>query len=164
VSRDNLVEDAFLKQAIKHLEEDFLPKIRKCVESLSDEELWWRPNSGSNSAGNLLLHLTGNVRQWIIAGIGRTEDTRVRDREFSEQGPITTGQLLGDLESTVVQACAVLSDLPSESLLEIRKIQKYEVTLLQAIFHVVEHFSGHTGQIIYLTKLLKNQDLRFYDL
>ena len=158
------IENAFLEQAAKHLESEFMPRIKKCVNSLSEEDLWWRPNPESNSVGNVLLHLTGNVRQWIISGVGGTEDTRVRDREFSEQGPVPSDQLLSTLEHAIADACSILRTLPPELLLETRRIQKYDVTILHAIFHVVEHFSGHTGQIIYITKMLKNKDLRFYDL
>ena len=164
MNKEYPIEGAFLEQAVEHLEKDFMPRIKECVASLSQEELWWRPNSESNSVGNILLHLAGNVRQWIISGVGGTEDTRIRDQEFSEQGPVPSDQLLSALDSTVAEACQVLRDLPPEALLKTRRIQKYDVTGLQAAFHVVEHFSGHTGQIIYITKLLKNRNMRFYDL
>jgi len=155
---------AFLRQARKHLQEEFMPKIRTCVESLSEEQIWWRPNDKSNSVGNMVLHLTGNVRQWIIAGVGQTQDIRERETEFSEKGPIPKTELLNGLESTVKEALAVLEKVNLGKLLEIRHIQVYDTSVLQAIFHVVEHFSGHTGQIIYVTKLLKEEDCRFYDL
>lgn len=156
--------EAFLQQAVHHLSQDFLPKIRKCVELLSEEELWWRPNPHCNSVGNLLLHLSGNVRQWILSGVGGQEDRRQRDREFSETGPLPAASLLQQLEDTVREAVTLLQEMEPESLLKIRRIQVYEVNGLQAIFHVVEHFSHHTGQIIYITKQLKNQDLKFYNL
>lgn len=158
------VAQLYLAQASRYLEEDFMPKIRKCVNGLSEEEVWWRPNDHSNSVGNMLLHLCGNVRQWIISGVGQTKDARMRDQEFSERGPIPTEQLLGKLESTVREARVVLEGLEPGRLTEMRHIQVYDTTVLQAVFHVVEHFSGHTGQIIYVTKLLKDRDCRFYDL
>jgi len=158
------VSDLFLAQAGKYLKRDFLPKIRECLKELSEEELWWRPNDHSNSVGNLLLHLSGNVRQWIISGVGGTEDTRVRDEEFSERGPVSKAELLKRLESTVAEAVDLLERLDSGTLLERRHIQIYDTTVLQAVFHVVEHFSGHTSQIIYVTKVLKDKDLRFYNL
>ena len=164
MNKEYSIEGAFLEQAVEHLEKDFMPRISECVASLSQEELWWRPNADSNSVGNILLHLAGNVRQWIISGVGGAEDTRVRDREFSEQGPVPSDQLLSALSNTVAEACKLLRDLPPEALRKTSRIQKYDVTGLQAIFHVVEHFSGHTGQIIYVTKLLKSRDLKFYDL
>ena len=164
MNRKNSVSELFLATACRHLKEDFEPKIRGCLDSLSDEEVWWRPNDHSNSVGNLLLHLIGNVRQWIISGIGETEDTRNRDWEFAEEGPIAKEDLLRKLESTIHQAVEVLEDLDPEDLRKERHIQIFETTILEAVFHVVEHFSGHTGQIIYVTKMLKDEDLRFYDL
>lgn len=154
----------YIAQACTHLTEDFMPKIRHCVKSLSEQDVWWRPNDRSNSVGNMLLHLAGNVRQWIIAGVGQKKDTRNRDLEFSEQGPIPRKDLLEKLDSTVREAVAVLKGIDPDTLLEKRHIQVYETTVLQAVFHVVEHFSGHTGQIIYVTKLLKDRDCRFYNL
>lgn len=154
----------FLEKAIHYLQRDFLSKIENCVSQLSDEELWWRPNSHSNSVGNLLLHLSGNIRQWIIAGLTQTEDTRERSREFSEQGPIRREELLSLLRETVAEAAEVLDELNEPDLVARRKIQVCEVDGIEAIFHAVEHFSHHTGQIIYITKLLKGQDLGFYDL
>lgn len=156
--------EAFISQAKHHLTRDFLPKLRACVKLLSDEEIWWRANENTNSVGNLLLHLAGNVRQWIIAGMGTAEDTRKRDAEFSARGPIPGKELLEKLESAVTEAVAVLDSVDRTRLLEKRPIQIYDVTGLQAIFHVVEHFSYHTGQIIYITRLLKNVDLKFYRL
>lgn len=156
--------EAFISQAKHHLTRDFLPKLRACVKLLSDEQIWWRANENTNSVGNLLLHLAGNVRQWIIAGMGTAEDTRKRDAEFSARGPIPGNELLEKLESAVTEAVAVLDSVDRTRLLEKRPIQIYDVTGLQAIFHVVEHFSYHTGQIIYITRLLKNVDLKFYRL
>jgi uncharacterized damage-inducible protein DinB len=164
MSKETECARAFLRQAGKHLREEFMPKIRACVESLSEEEIWWRPNDRSNSVGNILLHLSGNVRQWIISGVGQTQDIRLREAEFSETGPVPKAELLNGLESTVKEALAVLERVNPGQLLETRQIQVYDTSVLQAIFHVVEHFSGHTGQIIYVTKLLKDKDCRFYDL
>jgi len=154
----------FLSQANRHLKDDFLPKIQKCLSELSEEQIWWRPNERSNSVGNMLLHLCGNVRQWIISGVGQTKDTRVRDQEFAERGPISKAVLLEKLETTVAEAHAVIERLDPSLLLENRHIQFKDTTVLQAILHVVEHFSGHTGQILYVTKMLNGEDLRFYRL
>jgi len=164
MTQEQTVGKVYLSQASKHLRREFLPKIRQCVNELSDEDIWWRPNSSSNSVGNILLHLCGNVRQWIIAGVGETEDARVRELEFTEQGPLPKEILLERLESTVEEAVQVLETLNPDRLLEMRHIQVYDTTVLQAVSHVVEHFSGHTGQIIYINKLLKDKDCRFYEL
>jgi len=164
MTQEQTIGKVYLSQACKHLRREFMPKIRQCVSALTEEEVWWRPNSSSNSVGNILLHLCGNVRQWIIAGVGETEDSRVREQEFKEQGPLPKDELLERLESTVEEAVQVLENLHPDRLLEMRHIQVYDTTVLQAVLHVVEHFSGHTGQIIYINKLLKDKDCRFYDL
>lgn len=161
---DNELGSEFLIQSRRYLTGDFLPKIQRCVDQLTPEEIWWRPNDNSNSIGNLLLHLEGNVRQWIISGIGRARDTRQRDTEFRERRQLSPAELLEKLSMTVEEAAKVLEHVTSERLLQNYDIQVYSVTGLQAILHVVEHFSHHTGQIIYVTKLIKNCDLEFYDL
>jgi uncharacterized damage-inducible protein DinB len=141
-----------------------LPRIVDCLLKLSEEEIWWRPNSASNSAGNLVLHLCGNVRQWIISGLGGAEDKRERDREFSERGPIPRQALIKQLRRTVRDACRVIARLSEDSLSRKHEIQGYQVTGLDAAFHVAEHFGYHAGQIIYITKLKRAKDLRFTQL
>ena len=151
----------FLASSNHLLAKQSLPSIVKCLQQLSEEEIWWRPNPASNSAGNLVLHLCGNVRQWIISGLGGVEDKRERDREFAEQGPIPGEVLVTQLRRTVQEACRVLARLSDDSLSRKYKIQGYRVTGLDAAFHVAEHFGYHTGQIIYITKLKRAQDLKF---
>jgi uncharacterized damage-inducible protein DinB len=138
-----------------------LPHIVECLQQLSEEEIWWRPNSASNSAGNLVLHLCGNARQWIIAGLGGAEDKRERDREFAEKGPVPRQALVTQLRRTVRDASRVIARLSDDSLSRKFEIQGYHVTGLDAAFHVAEHFGYHTGQIIYITKLKRAMDLRF---
>jgi hypothetical protein len=138
-----------------------LPRIVECLQQLSEEEIWWRPNSSSNSAGNLILHLCGNVRQWIISGLGGIEDKRERDREFSERGPISRQALIKQLRRTIRDACLVIARLSEDSLSKKYEIQGYHVAGLDAAFRVAEHFGYHTGQIIYITKLKRAKDLRF---
>src|SRR5580700_10387318 len=151
----------FLASAQDMLAKQSLPRIVKCLQRLSEEEIWWRPNPASNSAGNIVLHLCGNVRQWIISGLGGAADTRQRDREFAERGPISRQALVTQLRRTVRDACRVLGKLSDDSLDRKYEIQGYLVTGLDAAFHVTEHFGYHTGQIIYITKLKRAQDLRF---
>ena len=141
----------FLSQARHHLNDDYTPKIRRCFEVLSREDVWWRAHENTNSVGNLVLHLCGNVR-------------RRRPAEFSRRLPLPEDQLLQNLETTVQEATQVLETLSEQDLATTRRIQVYDVTGLQAVLHVVEHFAYHTGQIIYITRLRKNVDLKFYDL
>jgi uncharacterized damage-inducible protein DinB len=151
----------FLASSQHSLAKHSLPRIVECLQQLSEDEIWWRPNSSSNSAGNLVLHLCGNVRQWIIAGLGGAEDKRERDREFAERGPIPRQVLVTQLRRTVRDACRVLAKLSEDSLSLKHDIQGYHVTGLDAAFRVTEHFGYHTGQIIYITKLKRARDLRF---
>ncbi len=153
---------AFIDQAIQLLRADFFPKIRSCLTLLDDAEVWWRPNQHSNSIGNLMLHLSGNVRQWIVSGLGGAPDERRRDGEFKARSGMTRSELLGQLDATLQEAVATLQSLAPDSLERTFQVQAYEVTGLQAIFHVVEHFSYHTGQILFITKQLKDVDLGFY--
>jgi uncharacterized damage-inducible protein DinB len=155
---------AFLLQARLHLNDDFMPKIAKCLEVLSEEDVWWRAHETNNSVGNLLLHLAGNVRQWIVSGIGGQPDKRQRSLEFSERKAIPKKIIWSTLQEAVTEASRTLESFPAGRLLETRKIQGFDSTVLQAIFHVVEHFSLHTGQVIYITKLREGRDLKFYDL
>jgi hypothetical protein len=151
----------FLASAQDTLAKQNLPHIVECLQQLSEEEIWWRPNPASNSAGNLVLHLCCNVRQWIIAGLGGVEDRRERDREFAERGPIPREALVTQLRETVREACRVLAKLSNESLERKYIIQGYHVKGLDAAFRVTEHFGYHTGQIIYITKLKRAEDLKF---
>jgi uncharacterized damage-inducible protein DinB len=146
------------------LRQVYLPRIVSCLEQLSPEQIWWRANEASNSAGNLVLHLTGNVRQWIISGLGGAPDVRQRDREFSERGSLPRRVLVSRLRKTVEEACRVLRKLSPEDLARVYTIQKFRVTGREAAFHVAEHFSHHAGQIILLTKMLTGNDLKFTQL
>lgn len=154
---------AFVEEARWHLRRDYLPKLERCLERLTDEQVWWRPADSSNSIGNLLLHLEGNARQWLVSGVGGAPDRRTRDREFEEREPAPLAELLDALRATLAEADASLARLDPAVLLERRNIQGHDVTVLAAVFHAVEHFSMHTGQIILLTKLLTGRDLAFYD-
>jgi len=154
--------DRFISCAREFLVEEYLPKIERCLERLSDEQIWWRPNEESNSIGNLVLHLCGNARQWIVSGVGGAEDARVRDAEFAQRESIPRNELISLLRTTLSDIESVLKNLSPETLLEKRSIQGSDVDILEAIFHVTEHFSMHTGQIIMMTKMLTSADLRFY--
>jgi uncharacterized damage-inducible protein DinB len=158
------IAKTFIRYARSELLEDYLPKIRACLELLSEEDVWWRGPETNNSVGNLLLHLSGNVRQWIVSSIGGEKDRRNRPAEFAARGSSTKQALLQQLEETLHEAGETLARFDVSRLTERRTIQGMDVTCLEAIFHVVEHFSGHTGQIIYITKLRTGKDLKFYNL
>jgi len=160
----NEIGQTFITSARAYFAEDYLPKIARCLELLSDEQIWWRANPQSNSIGNLLLHLSGNVRQWIVCSLGEGTDARDRDSEFAQRIIIPRDELLTRLRQTLTEADATLAKLNPDKLLERRVIQGLDVSALEAIFHVVEHFSMHAGQIVLLTKQLTAQDMHFYDL
>lgn len=153
----------FLARSRYHLADDFLPKLERCLDLLTDDQVWWRPNAESNSIGNLLLHLSGNARQWIVCGLGGAADARDRDSEFAQREIVGRGELMTVMRQTLAEVDATLAAFDPDRLLERRTIQGLEVSALEAILHVVEHFSMHTGQIILLTKLLTATDLHFYE-
>jgi uncharacterized damage-inducible protein DinB len=152
----------FLDFSRHKLLEQYWPRLRACVESLSDEQVWWRPNGASNSVGNLLLHLNGNVRQWLVASFNKLEDMRNRPTEFKAQEQLPASVLISHLDETMQQAAAVLSRLTEADLLAHYEIQGYSVSGLAAVYQVVEHFGLHYGQIVYVTKMLRGEDLGFY--
>jgi uncharacterized damage-inducible protein DinB len=158
------VSKAFVQQARQLLKSEYLPKLERCLQSLTDEQVWWRANPESNSIGNLCLHLSGNARQWIVSGLGGDIDERARQREFDQREIISRDELLSSLKQTLGEVDAVLASFNAERLLGQFQIQGTKVTALEAIFHVTEHFSMHAGQIIHITKQLTARDLHFYDL
>jgi uncharacterized damage-inducible protein DinB len=162
-SAERAIPEAFITRSRSFLADEYLPKIERCLEELSDEDVWWRGAEESNSIGNLILHLSGNARQWIVSGLGAAPDRRARQEEFDRRAGLKRAELLATLRETLAEVDAVLARLDGALLLERRAIQGHDVTILEAIFHVVEHFAMHTGQIILLTKLLVKKDLRFYD-
>ncbi|MEM6336836.1 MAG: DUF1572 family protein, partial [Bacteroidota bacterium] len=152
----------FLDRSRTHLTDEYLPKIRRCLEGLSENETWYAPNKVSNSIGNLMLHLEGNLRQWILHGVAGAPDVRDREWEFRQYKTATKVELLARLEVVLKEVDAVLAGLTEDELLASRCIQGADVSVLDAVYHAVEHFSMHTGQIITLTKLISNRDLKFY--
>src|SRR5262249_55049992 len=139
-----------------------LAQLRSALESLTDDQVWWRPNEASNSIGNLLLHLDGNVRQWLVASFNKIDDTRDRPAEFKQRDRIPRSVLIEQLSRTMQQASEVLARLAEPDLLADFDIQGYRVSGLAAVYQVVEHFGIHYGQILYVTKMLRGQDLGYY--
>jgi hypothetical protein len=152
----------FLEFSRQKLLGQFWPRLRESVESLTDEQVWWRPNPASNSIGNLILHLNGNVTQWLVDSFNRDEDERNRPAEFAAEGGLTAAELLAKLGATIDRAAQVLDRLTVEELLAPYEIQGYHVHGLDAVYQVVEHFGLHYGQIVYITKSLTDRDLGFY--
>jgi len=155
------VETEFLTFSADKLAQ-LMGRIDTCVQKLTPKQIWMRADANQNAVGNLLLHLNGNVRQWILHGVGGEPDLRDRDAEFAATDGAGANELLARLGRTVEEAMALLHALPVGRLTESVRTQGYDCTVLAAIYHVVEHFAGHTFQIIYATKLLTGEDLGFY--
>lgn len=153
--------DEFKTRSVEHLQEN-LPRLATCLAELTEAEVWQRPNPASNSIGNLLLHLCGNVNQYILASLVGEPDTRQRDEEFVAKGGLTKAELMQRVQDTVDRACAVIMIQDEASLLRERSVQAFRKSGLGIITHVVEHFSYHVGQVAFWTKALKNEDLGFY--
>lgn len=162
---------AFLRHARFRLREDYPVKLKLALATLTDAQIWWRPNEASNGIGNLLLHLCGNARQWISAGVGGAADVRTRAAEFTVQGSLDKQSLLALLENTLAEVDGVLGEVERKVVIEssdapLQRIiapQGFPQTVLDAIFHVIEHFSYHTGQIVYLAKQVSGRPTQFYD-
>ena len=148
----------------RHYLREYLTKIRLSVSVLDDRIVWARPNEASNSIGNLMLHLAGNARQWIVSGVGGAPDVRDRQSEFDQRSPIAVTALIDRLEQTISDVDRVLASLTPADLHTRRLIQANDVTVLEAVYHVVEHFSMHTGQIILLAKADQADRVRFYEM
>lgn len=151
-----------------HLAGEYLPKIRHCLAKLTEEDLWWRPNPQCNSIGNLVLHLCGNAEQWILHGVCGQPDKRRRDSEFAAKDGMSPAEMRTHLDRSIEKVDAAMMSLEAQAsghpglMLEERTIQGMQVTVLRAIYHVVEHFSQHTGQIMWITKARTGADLGFW--
>ncbi|HEY2015356.1 MAG TPA: DUF1572 family protein [Bryobacteraceae bacterium] len=158
---DDALQRQFLDHSVEKLKQ-YTHRIETCLGKLNQEQVWLRGSENENAVGNLVLHLSGNVRQWIVSGVGAQPDVRQRDSEFSTRGGISVPDLMERLRATVEEASAVIRAVTPQRFAERLVIQKYEVSVMEAIYHVVEHFSMHTGQIMFATKLLTGSDLGFY--
>jgi uncharacterized damage-inducible protein DinB len=158
-----MAEQSFIERSRYYLAFEYPAKIKLAVLPLSDEIIWQRPNEQSNSIGNLLLHLSGNIRQWIVSGIGGAPDTRHRASEFTACEGQGAAALVAELERTLSDADAVLAQLDETKLTQTVKIQGRDTTVLGAVYHVVEHFGMHTGQILLLAKMFAPGSVRFYE-
>ncbi len=162
MSNEGKIVEELVKNAMYRMDES-TRMIKKSLAEIAEEELWEKPNESLNSIANLILHLCGNIRQYIISSLGETEDIRNRDLEFSTSQSVSRSQMLAELEDTVDSAKRVIFDAGLDRLLKIRSVQGFSLSGVGVIIHVVEHYSYHTGQIAFWVKQLKNKDLGFYD-
>jgi uncharacterized damage-inducible protein DinB len=157
------IAGGFIERSRYYLVREYPTKIERCLDVLPAEDLWRRDDASENGVGNLLLHLSGNVRQWIVSGVGGAPDARQRAGEFSAREGDHAPALMARLRDTLAEADAVLASLDAARLGERRRIQGRDVKVLDAVYHVVEHFSMHTGQIILLTKRFAPGRVQFYE-
>ncbi|MEO8910671.1 MAG: DUF1572 family protein [Gemmatimonadaceae bacterium] len=158
-----MVSDLFISRSRYWLTKEYPIKLRHCVDALPRAETWSRPNESSNSVGNLLVHLSGNVTEWILGGVGGQTISRNRAGEFAQKEGRDASKLLDDLEAVLVKADAVIARLKEADLDHSIVIQGRETTTLGAIYHVVEHFAMHTGQIVLLTKIYAPDKIHLYE-
>ena len=151
----------FISTSINYIDEN-TKKMEVCLSELEEADIWRRPNAHSNSVGNLILHLCGNIRQWVTSSLGNSEDSRQREKEFATDSGYTKLELKERLFSTIEEAKVIIKNMSLPEIVKKRKVQGYSYSGIHIILHVTEHYSYHTGQIIFWTKLLKNKDLGFY--
>ena len=156
------IKAEIIKDVRLRIYDECIPRIKQCIGELSDEQLWLKPNKNSNSIGNLVLHVCGNIRQYVMSGIGGHADTRERSLEFSKEGPIPKESLYALMDKLLSDIDIVLENISPEDLTVVKKVQGFDMTVTSILIHITEHLSYHTGQIAYATKLTKNIDLRFY--
>ncbi|MGC1515580.1 MAG: DinB family protein [Maribacter sp.] len=154
--------EELVKNALYRLDES-TRMVKKCLSEVSEEEVWQKPNASLNSIANIMLHLCGNISQYISSSLGETEDVRIRDNEFTTTSGMTKAELLKKLEDTVDTAKRVIFDAKPVQLLKMRQVQGFTFSGVGVVLHAVEHYSYHTGQIAFWVKQLRNKDLGFYD-
>jgi len=162
IDADSVLAAQFLKYSRRKLLLEYWPRLRSSVQPLTDQQIWWRPNGASNSIGNLLLHLNGNVGQWLVAPFNGYRDERNRAVEFRERRLISGRELLERLGATMQQASDTLDQMNTERLSRVYEIQGYTVTGMEAVYQVVEHFGMHYGQVLWIVKATTGMDLGFY--
>ena len=162
MDKESQLIEELVKNALYRMDES-TRMIKKSLSDISEDELWQKPNPSLNSIANLMLHLCGNISQYVISSLGETEDKRKRDAEFSATDGLTKAELLKKLEDVVDTAKRVIFDAKPDQLVKVRSVQGFSFSGVGVIMHAVEHYSYHTGQIAFWVKQLKNNDLGFYD-
>jgi uncharacterized damage-inducible protein DinB len=159
---ENIFRKEFIDQTIKTIDEN-TSKIKACMKQLDEKDIWFRHNEHINSVGNMILHLCGNIRQYIISSLGGAPDIREREIEFSTVNGFTNAELTAKWQDTMHEAVTIITHTSAENLLRHRVVQGSTLSGIGIIIHITEHYSYHTGQIIFLTKMYKNVDMGFYN-
>ena len=162
MSEATQIRNLLIKDVKRRLFDEGIERIKKCLSHLTEEQIWYKHNSNVNSVGNLILHLCGNVTQYILHGIDGQDDIRQRAKEFSEKGPIATSILEQQLDDLQVKVNAALDRISADHLVEDRVVQGFDENVISILIHVTEHFSYHVGQITYYTKYIRDVDTAYY--
>ena len=156
------LRNALINNIVKYMIDENFPRVIKCLEMLNEAEIWYRPNSQSNSIGNLVLHLNGNLNQWILDYIGGKPFVRNRQLEFDADKTHSKEELIHMLTNLSEELGSCIQSVTSDKLLETLPIQNQQETGISVLIHITEHFSFHAGQIAFITKWLKEQQTNFY--
>lgn len=156
------MKDLILDEIRRRLLTEGIARAKACLHLLSEEEIWYRPNGNSNAMGNLVLHLNGNVRQWIMSAMGGEPDFRQRQLEFDARDSMRRQDLLEILEKLEADLRPVLDTITEEKLIQTYRVQGFSETGIAILIHVVEHFSYHVGQMTYFVKAMKDLDTEYY--
>jgi uncharacterized damage-inducible protein DinB len=162
MDNETLLRAEFIDNIIRYLIEENFPRVIKCLDMLTEDQIWYRPNAQSNSVGNLVLHLAGNLSQWALDGLGGKKFNRARQAEFDADRTKTRAELIGLIQQLKGELEPLIRTIPTAELLRVRPVQIYEESGMTILVHITEHFSYHCGQIAYLTKWLTGQQTNFY--
>jgi uncharacterized damage-inducible protein DinB len=150
------LDSTILHVSRTRLTNDYPEQIRACLRSLTDDEIWWRPNEKANAVGNLVIHLCGSNRFYLVHAIGGRDFARDRDAEFAERTRVPGTELMRRLDEMVRDCDEVLAQLTPDRMLETTdRTGKEGTTFAQILLHVSHHNAVHMGQIVYATKLLR---------
>ena len=151
-----------LKSEIILRNHENLERIEICLGRLNEEQVWIKPNSQTNSIANLILHLCGNMTQYIQSSLGNQPDHRQRTQEFLRKDGLSKQELFLKIKDCVLNANQVINQVSEKRILTQKEVQGFTMPGMGNLIHVAEHLSYHTGQIALLTKLLVEEDLGFY--
>ncbi len=143
----------FLRETTLRFRQEYLPRLERALTPLDAADVWWRPHPETTSIGILMRHLEGNIRQWVLSGLGGAPDRRTREDEFAGETQATPAELLERLRTTTEAVCRVLDAFDPARLGDTYRIQGFGTTAMGAVYHVLEHFGWHLGQITWIAKL-----------
>ena len=162
MSSENPIAAQIKKEFIKRIHHEGIPRIKKCLSLLSEDQTWKQPNENLNSVGNLILHLEGNVNQWVLSTFTDKKDNRARAKEFDPTRKEQKHDLTVRLDNLKSNTLDAINNINDEDLIKVYNVQCYKETGVSILIHVIEHFSYHVGQISFYTKFLLNEDLMYY--